>query len=49
MLTAVTGTGDHVRRNRTAWDRWAAEYAGPGVRLWAASEPILGIWSIAEA
>jgi SAM-dependent methyltransferase len=49
MLTAVTGTADHVRRNRTAWDRWAAEYAGPGLRLWAAAEPSWGIWNIAEA
>ena len=49
MLTAVTGTADHVRRNRAAWDRWAAEYAGPGVRLWAESEPTWGIWNVAEA
>ena len=49
MLTAVTGTADHVRRNRAAWDRWAAEYAGPGLRLWAASEPSWGIWNIPEA
>jgi SAM-dependent methyltransferase len=48
MLTAVTGTGDHVRRNRAAWDRWAAEYAGPGMRNWAASEPTWGIWGIPE-
>jgi len=49
MLTAVTGTGDHVPRNRAAWDRWAAEYAGPGLRNWAAAEPAWGIWNIAEA
>ena len=48
MLTAVTGT-DHVHRNRAVWDRWAAEYAGPGLRLWAASEPTWGIWNVAEA
>src|SRR5215470_9326181 len=48
MLTAVTGTADHVRRNRSAWDRWSAEYAGPGLRLWA-SEPMWGLWSIDEA
>src|SRR5580698_3298761 len=37
MLAAVTGTGDHVRRNRAVWDRWAAEYAGPGyVSAWLA-------------
>jgi SAM-dependent methyltransferase len=49
MLTIVTGAADHVRRNRAAWDRWAAEYAGPGLRLWAASEPTWGIWNVAEA
>ena len=49
MLTGVTGSADHVRRNRAAWDRWAAEYAGPGLRLWAASEPSWGIWNIPEA
>ncbi len=49
MLTAVTGTADRVRRNRAAWDRWAAEYAGPGLRLWAAAEPAWGIWNVAEA
>ena len=49
MLTAVTRTADHVRRNRGAWDRWAAECAGPGLRLWTASEPSWGIWNIPEA
>jgi hypothetical protein len=48
MLTAVTGTADHVRRNRAAWDGWAAEYAGPGLRNWAAAQPSWGIWNIAE-
>jgi SAM-dependent methyltransferase len=48
MLTAVTGTADHVRRNRAAWDRRAAGYAESGVRLWAASQPTWGIWNIAE-
>ncbi len=49
MLAAVTGTGDHVIRNRAAWDRSAAEYAEPGLRNWAAAEPCWGIWKIAEA
>jgi SAM-dependent methyltransferase len=49
MLSAVTGTADHVRRNRAAWDRQAAEYAGPGLRAWAMSEPAWGIWHVAEA
>jgi SAM-dependent methyltransferase len=49
MLAAVAGTADHVPRNRAAWDRWAAEYAGPGLRNWAAAEPSWGIWGITEA
>jgi len=49
MLAAVTGTAAHVRRNRAAWDQWAAEYAGPGLRMWAEPEPSWGIWNIAEA
>ena len=48
MLAAVSGTADHVLRNRAAWDRWAEEYAGPGLRNWAAAEPSWGIWRIAE-
>jgi SAM-dependent methyltransferase len=49
ILTAVSGTAEYVPRNRSAWDRWAAEYAGPGLRNWAAAEPCWGIWGIAEA
>ena len=49
MLAAVTGTADHVRRNRTAWDRLAAEYAEPGLRMWAEPEPAWGIWNVTEA
>jgi len=49
MLTTVAATGDHVRRNRAVWDRLAAEYADPGLRLWAAAEPTWGNWNVAEA
>ena len=49
MLTAVTGTADHVLRNRAAWDQWAAEYAEPGLRRWDAAEPSWGLWNIPEA
>jgi SAM-dependent methyltransferase len=49
MLAAVTGSADHVRRNRAAWDRLAAEYAEPGARMWAEPDPTWGIWNIAEA
>jgi len=45
----VAGTTDHVLRNRSAWDRWAADYAGPGLRSWAAAEPSWGIWGVPEA
>jgi len=49
MLAAVAGTGDHVLRNRAVWDRWAAEYAAPGLRGWAQPEPAWGIWQVPEA
>ena len=49
MLADVTGTADHVLRNRAVWDRWASSYAGPGLRSWSAAEPTWGIWGIPEA
>jgi SAM-dependent methyltransferase len=49
MLTAVTGAADHVGRNRAAWDRWAEEYAAPGLRNWTSTEPTWGLWNVAEA
>ncbi len=39
---------DYILRNRTAWDRWAAEQEAPGRHDWA-SEPSWGIWSIPES
>ena len=44
----MTGTPDHVLRNRAEWDQRAADYAGPGLRNWAAAEPSWGIWSVPE-
>ncbi len=44
----MTVTPDHVLRNRVAWDRWAADYAGPGLRNWEAPDPTWGIWSVSE-
>ena len=38
---------EHVSRNRKEWDRWAAEYEGPGRRNWGA-EPSWGIWHVPE-
>ena len=49
MLTVVTGTADHVLRNRAVWDQWASSYAGPGLRHWSAAEPTWGIWGVPEA
>src|ERR1700744_4853712 len=49
MLAPVAGAGDPVGRNRTAWDQWAAEYAGPGLRGWAQPEVAWGIWQVPEA
>ena len=45
----MTGTPDHVLRNRSAWDRWARDYSGAGLRSWAAAEPSWGIWGVREA
>ena len=39
---------DHVLSNRSAWDRWAPQYAAAGLRNWAADEPSWGIWGIPE-
>ncbi|MBX3069497.1 MAG: methyltransferase domain-containing protein [Thermomicrobiales bacterium] len=40
---------EHVQRNRTAWDEYAAQYAEPGRKNWAASEPTWGIFSVPES
>jgi len=40
---------EHVRANREAWDRYAADYAVGGHRAWAQVEPSWGIWSVPEA
>jgi SAM-dependent methyltransferase len=48
-LAGVSETPDHVLRNRVAWDRRAADYAGPGRVNWAAAEPAWGIWKVPEA
>jgi SAM-dependent methyltransferase len=45
----VSDLPEHVRRNRSAWDGWAAEFVEPGERNWAAAEPVWGIWDIPEA
>jgi SAM-dependent methyltransferase len=40
---------EHVRLNREAWDRYAADYAEPGRRSWARAEPEWGIWGVPES
>jgi SAM-dependent methyltransferase len=39
---------EHVAANREAWDRYAADYVGPGERAWASPEPSWGIWGVPE-
>jgi SAM-dependent methyltransferase len=39
---------EHVRANREAWDRYAAEYVEPGHRNWAETEPAWGLWHVPE-
>ena len=50
-MTADDALPEHVRRNRAAWDRWAADYAEPGEQNWRQQpgEETWGIWSIPEA
>ena len=41
--------GDHVARNREAWDRMAADYVENGHANWASDEVTWGIFSVPEA
>jgi SAM-dependent methyltransferase len=40
---------EYVRRNREAWDGFAADYVPSGERNWAADEPSWGVWSVPES
>lgn len=40
---------DHVRRNRSGWDRLAAEFVEPGRLAWTVPEPRWGIFRIPES
>jgi len=40
---------DHIRRNRDAWNEWAAEFVDSGERDWAAGDPSWGVWAVPEA
>ena len=39
---------EHVRKNRVAWDRLAADYVRPGKRSWATNDAAWGIFAIPE-
>jgi SAM-dependent methyltransferase len=45
----VTELPEHVARNRTHWDEWAAEYVEAGERNWAQPEPSWGIFGVPES
>jgi SAM-dependent methyltransferase len=40
---------EHVRRNRTQWDQWAADYVASAERNWTQDAPTWGIWGVPEA
>ena len=40
---------EHVRENRTYWDRMADDWVAGGERAWRESEPHWGIWQLPEA
>jgi ubiquinone/menaquinone biosynthesis C-methylase UbiE len=42
-----TDQPEHVRRNRSAWNKFSLDYAEPGRRAWR-EEPHWGIWYIPE-
>jgi SAM-dependent methyltransferase len=50
-MTTDADLPEHVRRNREAWDRFAAEYVGPGERSWAErpGQERWGIFGIPES
>jgi SAM-dependent methyltransferase len=43
------GLRDHVRRNRTVWNGWAADYERAGLQSWAQDEPTWGVWGVPES
>jgi SAM-dependent methyltransferase len=47
--TETTALPEHVRANREAWDRYAADYIEAGHESWAQADPSWGIWSIPES
>lgn len=47
--STVATAGDHVARNRDAWDGFAADYVAGGHRNWASSEITWGIFDVPES
>jgi SAM-dependent methyltransferase len=45
----MTTGPDHVLRNRSAWDKLAASYAGPGLAAWADDAPRWGVFAVPDA
>jgi SAM-dependent methyltransferase len=43
-----TDDGDHVARNRAAWERWAPEYIAAARQAWQEDELRWGIWGAPE-
>ncbi len=40
--------GDHLARNRAAWNDRAADFVAHGEKAWTAAEPYWGIWEVPE-
>jgi SAM-dependent methyltransferase len=40
---------ESVRRNRSAWDKWAVEFVEGGERSWAQAEMTWGVWAVPES
>lgn len=40
---------DHILRNRSGWDGWAADFVTPGEASWARDEPAWGVWEVSES
>src|SRR5262245_19197768 len=41
--------GEHVAKNRVAWDAQSADYRAAGIRAWAREAPTWGVWRVPEA
>jgi len=44
----VNAPPEHARRNRDAWQQFAARYAESGRAAWASTDPYWGIWKLPE-